>query len=215
MGKVEVYEQYTIGKCTAGKRGLYRRKRTVETTPRFTADAVQLADERQNSFCAAGWTANPVPLAERGNRFAAEAERRFNVKPNALIPVVAQIAPPLFLIALVGIAAKEIFFRDDKTLADGLNPIKAAAGNSRPLPSHIVPEKYKIPVKRIYIQRKHLKAIFQDGKMQFSRKAAAEHLQRLGFGKSAAYEALSPSGRFATWLRFAPDGVISWHNQIP
>jgi hypothetical protein len=29
-------------------------------------------------------------------------------------------------------------------------------------------------------------------------------------GKSAAYAALTPDGRFASWLQFAPDGLITW-----
>jgi hypothetical protein len=39
---------------------------------------------------------------------------------------------------------------------------------------------------------------------------AVAGLQNLGFGKTAAYEVLSPDGRFASWLRIAPDGIISW-----
>jgi hypothetical protein len=35
-------------------------------------------------------------------------------------------------------------------------------------------------------------------------------LKSLGFGKSAAYEALAMNGRFAPWLQFAPDGIITW-----
>jgi hypothetical protein len=35
-------------------------------------------------------------------------------------------------------------------------------------------------------------------------------LKNLGFGKSAAYAALTPAGRFSTWLQFAPDGIITW-----
>jgi hypothetical protein len=39
---------------------------------------------------------------------------------------------------------------------------------------------------------------------------AVKALKRLHFGKSAAYEALSPNGRFADWLQVAPDGIITW-----
>jgi hypothetical protein len=35
-------------------------------------------------------------------------------------------------------------------------------------------------------------------------------LKKLGFGKTAAYAALTPNGRFSTWLQFAPDGIITW-----
>jgi hypothetical protein len=30
------------------------------------------------------------------------------------------------------------------------------------------------------------------------------------FGRTAAYAALSAHGRFASWLNFAPDGLITW-----
>jgi hypothetical protein len=44
------------------------------------------------------------------------------------------------------------------------------------------------------------------------RTAAVEALKRLGFGKTAAYAALSQDGRFNAWLICAPDGIIAWKN---
>jgi hypothetical protein len=52
--------------------------------------------------------------------------------------------------------------------------------------------------------------IFQYGRRKLDRKAAVTALKALGFGKSAAYEALSIDGRFAPRLQFAPDGIIAW-----
>ena len=40
-----------------------------------------------------------------------------------------------------------------------------------------------------------------------TRTAAVAALKNLGFGKSAAYDALSADGRFSAWLQFAPDGI--------
>jgi hypothetical protein len=37
-------------------------------------------------------------------------------------------------------------------------------------------------------------------------------LKKLGFGKTAAYDALSEDGRFSAWLQYAPDGIITWTN---
>jgi hypothetical protein len=61
---------------------------------------------------------------------------------------------------------------------------------------------------------KDMAAVFQQGASKLtrtmSRTAAVGALRRLGFGKSAAYAALSPDGRFSGWLACAPDGIISW-----
>jgi hypothetical protein len=35
-------------------------------------------------------------------------------------------------------------------------------------------------------------------------------LKSRGFGKTAAYEAFLEAGCFSAWLRFAPDGIITW-----
>jgi len=35
-------------------------------------------------------------------------------------------------------------------------------------------------------------------------------LKTLGFGKTAAYAALSPDGRFSAWLKCSPDGIMTW-----
>jgi hypothetical protein len=44
-----------------------------------------------------------------------------------------------------------------------------------------------------------------------TRGEAVAALQLLGFGKTAAYEALSADGRFAFLLQIAPDGMITWN----
>jgi hypothetical protein len=52
--------------------------------------------------------------------------------------------------------------------------------------------------------------ILNNGGRKLDRKAAVAALKARGFGKSAAYEALAMDGRFAPWLQYAPDGIISW-----
>jgi hypothetical protein len=67
-----------------------------------------------------------------------------------------------------------------------------------------------LPPKRKAIERKDLASVFLHGTCTRTRAAAVAALQRLGFGKSAAYRALSPDGRFASWLQIAPDGIVNW-----
>jgi hypothetical protein len=43
-----------------------------------------------------------------------------------------------------------------------------------------------------------------------TRTGAVAALKSLGFGRTAAYDALSADGRFASWLQVAPDGIITW-----
>jgi hypothetical protein len=61
------------------------------------------------------------------------------------------------------------------------------------------------------IMREDLAAIFKNRGL--TRMAAVSALKALGFGKTAAYNALSMDGRFAECLRFAPDGIITWSGQ--
>jgi len=55
-----------------------------------------------------------------------------------------------------------------------------------------------------------METIFQRGARGLTRIAAVAALKNLGFGKTAAYDALSENGRFSTSLHFAPDGIITW-----
>jgi hypothetical protein len=64
--------------------------------------------------------------------------------------------------------------------------------------------------KRKQIKPEDLAIALQRGARAFSLTEAVEALVRLGFRKSAAYAALSTSGRFSAWLRFTPDGTITW-----
>lgn len=68
------------------------------------------------------------------------------------------------------------------------------------------------PAGKKFVTRADLAAIFDNGARALNRKAAVAALKRLGFGKTAAYSALSPDGRFNVWLQCAPDGMITWKN---
>jgi hypothetical protein len=41
--------------------------------------------------------------------------------------------------------------------------------------------------------------------------AAVAALKKLGFGKTAAHDALLKDERFSAWLQLAPDGMITWN----
>jgi hypothetical protein len=66
------------------------------------------------------------------------------------------------------------------------------------------------PIKKKFVTREDLASIFQRGARALTRTAAVAALKKIGFGKSAAYDALSENGRFSAWLQFAPDGIITW-----
>ena len=66
------------------------------------------------------------------------------------------------------------------------------------------------PVKKKFVTREDLAKVFQNGTRKLNRTAAVIGLKNLGFGKTAAYAALSPHGRFSVWLKYAPDGIITW-----
>lgn len=83
-----------------------------------------------------------------------------------------------------------------------------------PLPSVIPPletaPEIQFPAQKKFITREDMATVFHHGGRALTRKAAVAALKTLGFGKSAAYEALAMDGRFAPWLQYAPDGIISW-----
>lgn len=67
------------------------------------------------------------------------------------------------------------------------------------------------PARKKIISRQEMAKIFYEGR-GLTRKAAVSALKALGYGKTAAYQALEINGRFASWLQFAPDGIITWKN---
>ena len=84
-----------------------------------------------------------------------------------------------------------------------------------PVSLAIIPSKKNVklpppkPFKRKIVRRENLAAIFRSGTLTLTRNDAVSALVGLGFGKSAAYEAISPNGRFGDLLHFAKDGTVS------
>jgi len=66
------------------------------------------------------------------------------------------------------------------------------------------------PAPKKFVIREDLATVFHRGSRGLTRTAAVAALKKIGFGKSAAYDALLEDGRFSAWLRFAPDGIITW-----
>jgi hypothetical protein len=64
--------------------------------------------------------------------------------------------------------------------------------------------------KRKRITRENMATIFRRGSRKLNLTTAVAELKGLGFGKTAAYEALLEDGRFSAWLQFAPDEIITW-----
>jgi hypothetical protein len=65
-------------------------------------------------------------------------------------------------------------------------------------------------IKKKFVTREDLATVFQRGARALNRQDAVAALKKFGFGKTAAYAALTPDGRFSAWLQFAPDGIITW-----
>ncbi len=94
-------------------------------------------------------------------------------------------------------------------------PTVVKIATSVPVPAAVIAAKIVAqappsPIKKKFVTREDLAKVFQNGTRKINRTAAVIGLKNLGFGKTAAYAALSPHGRFATWLHCAPDGIITW-----
>jgi len=93
--------------------------------------------------------------------------------------------------------------------------LSAPASSKIPVPPPSVIPVVKIqpeipaPAQKKFITREDAAKIFNGGR-GLTRKSAVSALKALGFGKTAAYEALAINGRFAPWLQFASDGIITW-----
>jgi len=82
---------------------------------------------------------------------------------------------------------------------------------SAPVPTQKITAQIPLPPnKKKFLTRADLANVFHHGARALTRTAAVAALKNLGFGKTAAYEALSPNGRFSDWLQYAPDGIIAW-----
>ena len=164
----------------------------------------------------------------------AKLDKIMNVKPT--ISVIARIAPPVLIGVAIFLALKELFSGENKETKPETAPADAGRESCRkqaetsekiPVFHHISPEipvkpatpvpsaptevfAPPPPIKKPGISREDVANVFQRGARTLTRPAAVAALKKLGFGKTAAYAALSPDGRFADWLQFAPDGTITW-----
>jgi len=117
---------------------------------------------------------------------------------------------------LVKPAAVPVYSARAPVIAPPSPPVSPAPKISTPAPAPAPVIKSVVqtpppPIKKKFVRREDLAAVFQRGARALTRTAAVAALKKLGFGKTAAYEALSPDGRFASWLQIVPDGIISWH----
>lgn len=95
-----------------------------------------------------------------------------------------------------------------------INTVKTAPQISVPTQFTFPAEKAapEIPIRatRKIISRQDMANIFHRHTTGLTRKSAVAALTAMGFGKTAAYEAMAINGRFTSWLQFAPDGIITW-----
>jgi hypothetical protein len=78
------------------------------------------------------------------------------------------------------------------------------------IPAAEIQPEITLPTRKKFITRADMAKIFNGGTLGLTRMSAVFALKALGFGKTAAYAALSPDGRFSAWLQCAPDGIITW-----
>ena len=130
-----------------------------------------------------------------------------------LAPVLATAGPPALIGVAIGLALLWVFSGDKKEEPQTPNPapelppsaievktLPASAMHGAPLP--------KVANRRI--TREDIAEALEYGTRGVTRGEAVAALQALGFQKTAAYKALSASGRFAELIEIAPDGLIEW-----
>jgi len=95
---------------------------------------------------------------------------------------------------------------------DSVRPVPAVLPTVQPVAKVIPPPPPAAPplAAKKTIARADMATIFDGGKRSLSRLDAVAALKRLGFGKTAAYSATAPDGRFSAWLVYASDGIIYW-----
>jgi hypothetical protein len=127
-----------------------------------------------------------------------------------IVPAIIAAAPPILLIGGVVFLAWAIFSGGKKK--PEIAPVNSGGNASAPSVPAPVPANYiLIPAEKKFISRQDMEQIFAGGR-GLTRKSAVAALIALGYGKTAAYKALAINGRFASWLQFAPDGIITWQN---
>ena len=119
-------------------------------------------------------------------------------------PAVAAVAPPVLIFAALGAALVWLLSRDEDD---------AAPETPLPVLSPTIPLKTSAlspTAENRRMTREDIAEALEYGSRAVPRGEAVAKLQALGFGKTAAYKALSPSSRFAEFIEIAPDGLIEW-----
>jgi hypothetical protein len=137
------------------------------------------------------------------------------MNPKQTVPLLASLTPALAAAppALIGLAigAVVLWALSNKKKTDAT---PAAPVAQPPVPSLIIPPRQTqaAPPKAANrrIRREDIAEALEYGSRAVPRGQAVTKLQALGFHKTAAYKALSPSSRFAEFVEIAPDGLIEW-----
>jgi len=147
------------------------------------------------------------------------------MNPKETIPVLAKLAPVLATAgppALIGVGVGLVLlwlFSDDKKeetpQTPMLEPPPPKTDDVKLLPAPTMPPEVQAaaPLPKAAsrrITREDIAGALEYGARSIPRGEAVAALQALGFHKTAAYRALSTSGRFAEFIEIAPDGLIEW-----
>jgi hypothetical protein len=126
-----------------------------------------------------------------------------------IAPAVVAAAPPV-LIGL-GIGAALLWLFSDNSKREAPQPsAPLPLPEPKPLPSvaPVAPPNAATSANRV--RREDVAEALKFGAHPVMRQEAVAALQRLGFRKTAAYNALSESGRFSHLIAFTSDGFIEW-----
>ena len=133
------------------------------------------------------------------------------------IPVIAKIAPPLLFGVAIYYGLKWLLSADGaKKKPAVIPPPSVKIPSPAPMPTAVAIPKIVAqappppPIKRKFVTREDMATAFHCGARTLTRTTAVAALKNLGFGKTAAYEALLEDGRFASLLQCASDGIITW-----
>lgn len=144
---------------------------------------------------------DPAKTELESTRKPAEITRKEAEKP-AFRKVTEISTPSVPVPSASPVTVHPVSVRPAPTVAATVQPVAKAV---QPPPPVVLP-----PISKKTISRADMATIFDAGKRSLSRLDAVAALKRLGFGKTAAYNATAPDGRFSAWLVFASDGIIYW-----
>src|SRR6266478_6082440 len=116
---------------------------------------------------------------------------------------VALAAPPILIIAAVGLGVRWLLSSDTKPGGDHAKPAETLPPSSPAVPSEKAPAETSAPAPAARIAakrvtREDLAEVLEYGARRFTRKEAVKASEALGFGKTCAYKALSENSKFAS-----------------